>query len=430
MNEGAEVPPMKTEGATVSSGAAIARDKAPSLLDAQAGRRVAARKRAGRIFAWLTLIPVLLAIGLIAILLFDVVTDAFSWQVVDSHGSGETFAWTAAPLGGEAVVRLELLARGLSDSEIEAFMSDAEKMRIFLARGSVELMLWTPEGPFRWTVTNSRDDTLEDYSLFAGWRNLAEIRAGLEPGQSLYLNPWFDWAVFSKNASRSPVMAGLRSALVGSLWVIALVMLIALPLGVGTAMYLEEYAPDNRFTRFLELNIRNLAGVPSIVYGILGLYVFVRLAHLGPTILAAGLTLALLVLPVVVIAAREAIRAVPSSLRQASYGLGATKWQTVSKIVLPNAIPGITTGMILSVARAIGETAPLLLIGAAAFVPFLPNGPLSPYTVIPVQIYTWISENDAEFAHVASAGILALLIVLTVLYSIAFYIRRRFERTW
>ena len=234
----------------------------------------------------------------------------------------------------------------------------------------------------------------------------------------------------TKNASRTPVVAGLKVAFLGTLWVIGLVILFTVPVGMGAAIYLEEYASANRFSRLLEVNIRNLAGVPSIVYGILGLYLFVRLASFGPTILSAALTLSLLVLPVVIIAAREAIRAVPSTLREASYGLGATKWQTVSQIVLPNAVGGIVTGVILAVARAIGETAPLLLVGAVGFIAFPPNGPGSRYTVIPSQIYNWIAENDAEFAHVASAGIIVLLGILFVLYGIAFYLRRRFERSW
>jgi phosphate transport system permease protein len=160
------------------------------------------------------------------------------------------------------------------------------------------------------------------------------------------------------------------------------------------------------------------------------LYAFVRVFQFGPTVLSAALTLSLLILPVVIIASREAIKAVPPSLREASYGLGASKWQTTSRVVLPNAIAGITTGMILAVARAIGETAPLLLVGAAAFIPRAPDGPLSTYTVVPIQIYSWVAENDVEFAHVASAGILTLLMVLLVLYGAAFYLRRRFERSW
>jgi phosphate transport system permease protein len=176
--------------------------------------------------------------------------------------------------------------------------------------------------------------------------------------------------------------------------------------------------------------LRNLAGVPSIVYGILGLYAFVRIMNLGPTILAAALTLSLLILPVVVIASREAIRGVPDSLRQASYGLGATKWQTVSQIILPNAVSGIVTGVILSVARAIGETAPLLLVGGAGFITTFPSSPLSQYAVMPTQIYSWLNAPETSFDHAAAAGIIALLIVLSLIYALAFFVRRRFETKW
>jgi phosphate transport system permease protein len=394
------------------------------------GSRSVARRRVSRVFALVTLLPVLLAVAFVAVLLFDVVSDTVSWQVVRPANSGESFGWWQAPMGGQKVVRLELAAQGLTEAEIRAALSDPEQRRLFRARNRVELMWYAEEGPLRWVVTSSRDRRLADLGLFVGARRLAELRQDLSAEENLYLNPWLDWSFFGQNASRTPVMAGLRTALAGSLWVIVLVILIALPLGVGTAIYLEEYAADNRLTRLVDVNIRNLAGVPSIVYGILGLYVFVRLANLGPSVLAAALTLALLILPVVVIASREAIRSVPGSLRQASYGLGATKWQTVRLVVVPNAIPGIVTGVILSVARAIGETAPLLLVGAAAFVPYLPDGLLSKYTVLPVQIYSWVGENDAEFRHVASAAILVLLGMLVILYAAAFYLRRRFERTW
>lgn len=400
------------------------------LFAEDGARRTAGRRRIGRLFAALTLLPVLLALAFVAILVVDVVTDTVSWQVVRPANSGETFAWWRAPLGGERVARLELAAQGLSDEEVRSTLADTEQRRLFLARNRVELMWHTSDGPLRWVVTNSRDRRVEDLALLAGARRLDELRRELAADELIYLNPWLDWSFFGRNASRTPVMAGLRTALAGTLWVIGLVILTALPLGVGTAIYLEEYAADNRFTRLVEVNIRNLAGVPSIVYGILGLYVFVRLAGMGPSVLAAALTLALLILPVVVIASREAIRSVPGSLRLASYGLGATKWQTVRRVVLPNAVPGIVTGVILSVARAIGETAPLLLVGAAAFVPYLPDGLLSSYTVVPVQIYSWVSENDPEFRHVASAAILVLLGVLVILYAAAFYLRRRFERTW
>lgn len=375
-------------------------------------------------------IPVVLALLLVATLFFDVIADTVSWQVVAPRESGIAWSFREGfrPFATwDRVATLELEARG---EDPAAVLDEPEERRKFGLRNRVELLWWVDGRPLRWVVTNSRDDTVDDVGLFRGLRERGELLASLEEGEQLRLNAWLDGAFLRKNASRTPVMAGLLNALVGTLWVIGLVIVIALPIGLGTAIHLEEYAPDNRLTRLIEVNIRNLAGVPSIVYGILGLYAFVRLMRLGPTVLAAALTLALLILPVVVIASREAIRAVPSTLRQASYGLGATKWQTVSRVVLPNAVGGIVTGVILSVARAIGETAPLLLVGAAAFIPRAPNGPLSTYTVIPIQIYSWVAENDREFAHVASAGILVLLMVLIVLYAAAFWLRRRFERSW
>lgn len=404
-----------------------------SLLSEQEQSQLKARHRKGSIFKILTFIPIVLAIGLIILLLADSAVDTLSWQVVESQNSGKNFAFFegfAFSNSWNRVVRLDLAAQGKSEQEIDAFFADKEELRKFALRNRVELM-WRADGkPLRWILTGSKDKRIKDYGFFEGLSKMPEIKAKLKEGQHFYLNPWFDWSFFTKNASRTPVMAGLSSALIGTLWVIAFVILISVPIGVGSAIYLEEYAPNNWFTRFIEINLRNLAGVPSIVYGILGLYVFVRLMGMGPVVLAASLTLSLLILPVVVIAAREAIRAVPSTLLQASYGLGATRWQTVSQVILPNALSGIVTGVILSVARAIGETAPLLLVGAAAFIPRLPNSPFSTYTVIPIQIYSWIAENDVEFRHVASAGIFALLIVLALLYGIAFYLRRRFETKW
>lgn len=397
---------------------------------ADAERRRRRKRVRGRAFVALTFVPVVLALALVATLFTDVITDTVSWQIVEpaytteSWSFGEGFRWFGT---WENVAEKELVARGEDPALV---LDDPEERRKFRLRNRVEL-LWSLDGrPLRYVVTNSRDDTVDDFGFFEGLRELETIRAEVGVGQELRLNPWLDAAFFTKNASRTPVMAGLGNALLGTLWVIGLVILLSLPIGVGAAIYLEEYAPDNRLTRFIEINIRNLAGVPSVVYGILGLYAFVRVFDFGPTVLSAALTLALLILPVVIIAAREAIKAVPPSLRQASYGLGATKWQTVSRVVLPNAVAGIVTGMILSVARAIGETAPLLLVGAAAFIPRAPDGPLSTYTVVPIQIYSWVAENDVEFAHVASAGILVLLMVLLVLYGAAFYLRRRFERSW
>lgn len=408
----------------------MSRDRATSLVEPSDARRLARRKRVGAAFHALTVVPVVLALGLIATLLVDVSIDTVSWQVVEPSGSGRhwSFAEGFRAFGTwNHVMTLELQARG---EDPAVTLADPDERRKWRLRNRVELVWWIDGRWMRWQVTSTRDDPVASFGLFEGWAQREALSTELTEGQQLKLNPWLDAAFFTKNASRSPIMAGLLAALLGTLWVIGLVIVVALPIGVGTAVYLEEYARDGWFSRFVDVNIRNLAGVPSIVYGILGLYMFVRLANLGPTILSAAFTLALLILPVVIIAAREAIRGVPSTLRQASYGLGATKWQTVARVVLPNAASGIVTGMILAVARAIGETAPLLLVGAAAFVPRLPSGPTSTYTVIPIQIYSWVSENDPEFVHVASAGIVVLLMVLTLLYAVAFVIRRRFERSW
>lgn len=228
--------------------------------------------------------------------------------------------------------------------------------------------------------------------------------------------------------SRFASQAGILPALVGSLWIMALTLLIAFPLGVGTAIWLEEYAPRGRVLAVVQTNIANLAGVPSVVYGILGLALFVRTFALGRSILAGSLTLALLILPVIIIAAQEAIRAVPGTIRQGALALGATRWQTVRHQILPVALPGILTGTILAISRAVGETAPLIMVGALGFVPFIPSGPGDGFTVLPVQIYNWISRPQPEFHALAAAGILVLLAVLLLLNAAAIILRNKFSK--
>ncbi len=237
-----------------------------------------------------------------------------------------------------------------------------------------------------------------------------------------------DWHFLSNYPSRIADNAGLRSALLGSLWMMAFTAIIAFPLGVGAAIYLEEYAPDNWLTRFIQLNIANLAGVPSIVYGLLGLGLFVRWLALGRVVLAGSMTMALLILPLIIVASREAIRAVPDSLRDGSYALGATRWQMVRQTVLPSASGGILTGTILALARAIGETAPLITIGALTYVAFDPNGPLDIFTVLPIQIFNWVSLPQKEFHSLAAGGIVVLLVVLLTANSFAVYLRFRMQR--
>jgi phosphate transport system permease protein len=239
---------------------------------------------------------------------------------------------------------------------------------------------------------------------------------------------WLSLDLLTNTPSRKPEEAGLRPALLGTLWVIGLTALFAFPVGVGAAVYLEEYAPNNRWTRLLKTNIANLAGIPSIVYGLLGLGVFVSLLALGRTIISGALTMALLILPVIIIASQEAIRAVPPSLRQAAFALGATRWQVARDHVIPAAMPGILTGIILSISRAMGETAPLLVVGAAAYVTFNPTGLTSSYTALPMQIYEWARRPQQEFQDLAAAAIIVLLVLLLMLNATAIYLRQRFAK--
>ena len=228
--------------------------------------------------------------------------------------------------------------------------------------------------------------------------------------------------------SRIPGRAGIGPALAGSTWTLVLTAVFAFPLGVGTAIWLEEYAAASRFKRIVETNIANLAGVPSIVYGILGLTLFVRVLSLGRSILAASLTLALLSLPVIIIAAQEAIKAVPNSIRLGAYALGATKWETIRHHVFPMALPGILTGTILALSRAIGEAAPIILVGALGFIAFVPNDPLDQYTVIPFQIYNWVSRPQAGFHEIAAAASIVLLVLLLTMNAAAIWLRNRYTQ--
>ena len=240
------------------------------------------------------------------------------------------------------------------------------------------------------------------------------------------------WDFLNSYPSRFADQAGIKSALLGTLWMMAFTALFAVPIGIGAAIYLEEFAPRNWLTRVIETNINNLAGVPSIIYGLLGLALFVRLMDLGRVVLAGSLTMALLVLPIVIVAAREGLRAVPPSIREAALAVGATPWQAVRFQVLVPAMPTMLTGVILALSRAIGETAPLIMIGALTFVAFDPTSPRSPFTVLPIQIYNWISRPQAAFATTAAAGIIVLLVVLLTMNAIAIVLRNYFEgkRRW
>ena len=240
--------------------------------------------------------------------------------------------------------------------------------------------------------------------------------------------PWLTMEFFTSFDSRFAARAGIKAAIAGTAYMMLFTILISMPLGIMAALYLEEYAPKNWLTSFIQVNISNLAGVPSIVFGLLGLTVFVRYMELGRSVMAGSLTMSLLVLPIIVVATQEALRAVPSGIRDASYGVGATRWQTIWHHVLPHALPGILTGNILAASRAIGETAPLITIGALTFVPFVPQNPLDRFTVLPIQIFNWTSKPQEEFHNLAAAAILVLITLLLLLNSAAIVLRNRAVR--
>lgn len=285
---------------------------------------------------------------------------------------------------------------------------------------------------------------VETYSLTDSLLRRAAIEAEVAqdyPEAKLTYRAWLKPDFVTAPMSSKAEFAGVRTAIFGSLWLITITITFALPIGVGAAIYLQEYARDNFLNRLIKMNINNLAGVPSIVYGMLGLALFVRALEPltsgamfgvtdsnGRTILSAGLTMALLILPLIIISAQEAIKAVPDSLRQAGYGLGATKWQTIWSHVLPNALPGILTASILAISRAIGETAPLIVVGASTFIAVDPNGPFSKFTALPIQIYQWTSRAQSEFHNIAAAAIVVLLVLLLSLNATAILLRNRFSR--
>ena len=239
---------------------------------------------------------------------------------------------------------------------------------------------------------------------------------------------WVDWQFISSFPSRFPEKAGIKAALFGTLWLLCLTLLFSVPIGVCTSIYLEEYSPKNKVTKFVEILIANLAATPSIIYGILGLVVFVRFLGYGRSILSGSLTMSLLILPIIIIASREAIRAVPDSIRLGAFALGATRWQVVTNHVLVYSLPGICTGIILALSRAIGETAPLIMIGALTYIAFVPSSILDPFTVLPIQIFNWSSRPQEEFYNLAAAGIIVLLFLLVCINSLIIFLRYKNDK--
>lgn len=239
--------------------------------------------------------------------------------------------------------------------------------------------------------------------------------------------PWVSWQFITDYPSRHADEAGLFSALMGTMWLMGMTAIFTVPVGVGAAIYLEEYAPKNWLTRVIEINVANLAGVPSIVYGLLGLALFVYWMHMGRSILAGALTLSLLVLPIVILASREAIRAVPNAYREAAYAMGADQWQVIKGVVLPSAVPGILTGTILAMSRAIGEAAPVIAISALVYMTFIPTHPMERFTVLPIQIFNWVARPQEDFRGLAAAGIIVLLVILLTMNAIAVFVRNKYQ---
>lgn len=400
--------------------------------------RLASRQRAGQVWSWVFRISTLIGLVALSALLLNISNSAFGLAALENKVDPDTLAVDGVALDD------------LSHSQLVAILQENVSAGLF-RRFEHDL-------PFS---ERAREDVLSliyervvepkvvaQWKLYDSLTRANEIRAQVAadyPKAELEFRSWLSWRFITAAQSSDPAIAGVRTAILGSLWTIVIAILFAFPVGVGAAVYLEEYANRKALiNRIIYTNINNLAGVPSIIYGILGLALFVRTFESltsgaafgvvdpttasGRTVLSAGLTLGLLVLPLLIINAQEAIRAVPGYLRQASYGLGATRWQTVWHHVLPNALPGILTGTILSISRAIGETAPLVVVGASTYITFDPEGPFSKFTTLPIQIYQWTSRPQEIFRSIAAAAILVLLFMLLAMNAAAVFLRNRFSR--
>jgi phosphate transport system permease protein len=397
------------------------------------------RNRSGLIWRWIFQISTVIGIIALSALLLNIINGAFGYVALEARVDPAMLAVDGVALQDQ---NKEQLITVLKANISSGAYNKLEKDQPFTERSAADIRQLILERVVRYDIKRS-------WSLWESLTQANQIKteaAENYPHAKLEFTSWLSSDFVARPQSSEALTAGIRTAILGSLWTILFTLLIAFPLGVGAAIYLEEYAADHWLNRLIRTNINNLAGVPSIVYGILGLAIFVRTLEPltsgeifgyadpttanGRTVLAAGLTLGLLVLPIIIINAQEAIRAVPQSLRKASYGLGATKWQTVWSHILPNAVPGILTGTILAISRAIGETAPLVVVGASTAISFDPSSPFSKFTTLPIQIYQWTSRPQDEFRSLAAAAILVLLIILLSLNASAILLRNRFSRRY
>jgi len=396
-----------------------------------------ARNRRGVL--WHVLFQASTVVGIVALiaLMLNIINSAFGYVAYEARVDPDTLAVDGTPIQDQSKDQLVALIHSTLSS---GAYNKLDNEKPFADRSLEEVYQLVVERIVRPKV-------VEVWNLWPSLTQADAIRATVardHPDAELDFVSWLTTDFVTRPQTSEPLTAGVRTAILGSLWTILFTILLAFPIGVGAAIYLEEYASDNWLNRIIQTNINNLAGVPSIIYGILGLAIFVRalepltsgkifgLVNLtsenGRTVLSAGLTLGLLVLPIIIINAQEAIRAVPRSLRNASFGVGATKWQTVWSHVLPTAMPGILTGTILAISRAIGETAPLVVVGASTAISFDPNSPFSKFTTLPIQIYQWTSRPQDEFRSLAAASILVLLVLLLSLNASAVLLRNRFSR--
>jgi phosphate transport system permease protein len=392
------------------------------------------RYRKASIWQVIFLSALLVAILSLAALLYTVVDGAFGYVAFEYKKDPAQF--TSTPINELTQKELlDILKKNLSSGAFKKL----DKEQPMQGRSRAELYSLFQERLLQ-------VDTKQTWSLTESLLHGRDIREEVKtkyPKAHLEFRSWLTPQFLSTPMSSRAEFAGVRTAVFGSLWLVGIALLFALPVGTGAAIYLQEYAPKNWLTRIIQMNINNLAGVPSIVYGMLGLAIFVRTFEAftsgsmfgvtdsnGRTVLSAGLTMGVLVLPIIIINAQEAIKAVPDSLRQAAYGVGATKWQTVWYHVLPNSIAGILTGSILALSRALGETAPLIVVGASTFISVDPDGPFSKFTALPIQIYQWTTRAQPEFHSIAASAILVLLVLLLSLNATAILLRNRFQRKY
>lgn len=398
-------------------------------------KNIATRRLIGTVWNGAFFFSLIIAIVALAVLLFTILDRTFGYIAIENRGV-DPARLSDEPL--EDLPREKLIAI-LQQHVRPNVLSALEGKKPLSERSKAELLSIIGEEVLRQRV-------VESWTLLESLFKRSQIEATVAseyPQAKLYFKSWLTPEFLTMQVASVPLFSGVRTAVLGSLWMISITILVAFPIGIGAAIYLEEYARDTWINRIIQTNINNLAGVPSIIYGMLGLVVFVRLMEPitsgqvfgagggnGRTIISAGLTMALLVLPIIIINAQEAIRAVPISIRQASYALGATKWQTTWHHVLPGALPGIFTGTILAISRAIGETAPLVVVGASTLVLQDPDGPFSKFTALPILIYNWTSRPQGDFRNIAAAAIVVLLVLLLSLNALAIVLRNRYRRSF